>query len=65
MALNPDTLTNAIAKAFNDSKEHGWSTEEVAAALAGAIDTYVRDAAVQGVTVDIATGQQTGNGSLA
>ncbi|MBZ4417430.1 hypothetical protein [Myxococcus sp. RHSTA-1-4] len=72
MALNKTELADSIRGLFQKAFDESWSSEQVADALAEAIDTYVRAAAVTGVTVTvtntsntvIGTGTQTGTGSL-
>lgn len=53
MALNKGALTAAIQKAFEDAKDNEWETPQIAAALADAIDAYVRGAAVRGVKCEV------------
>ena len=53
MALNKAQLTAAIQAAFEDAKENEWEAPQVAAALADAIDAYVRGADVRGVRCSV------------
>jgi hypothetical protein len=73
MALNKANLAAGLKAAFEAGMEDpDWTLDQAAAAMADAIDLYVRGAAVIGVTVDvidagsikIGTGAQTGTGSL-
>jgi hypothetical protein len=75
MALDKDKLA-ADLKAmgekaiFDPSKNRPWTAEEAMSELAAIIDTFVKSAAVKGVTVEVttssgtATGTQTGAGRL-
>jgi hypothetical protein len=51
MALNKTTLKNDLVAMMNNAKAQGWAEEQVATAMADAIDRYVRAAEVVGVTV--------------
>jgi len=53
MALDKDRLTNDLLTAMNTAKDKGWTADQVAAAMADAIDRYTRGAAVQGITVNV------------
>lgn len=73
MALDKSALTDALKAAFQAGMDDPeWTQDDAAAALANAIDAYVRGAEVIGITVDvfdpantnIGTGTQTGTGSL-
>lgn len=72
MALNKSTLATSIKDVFKRAFDEAWTSDQVAEALADTIDTYVRAAAVTGVTVTvknasnvtIGTGTQTGTGTL-
>jgi hypothetical protein len=72
MSLNKTTLKNAFKTAFDTAKEEGWTTEQVATALADAIDAFVRSGDVVQITVkvvnpagaEIGTGTQTGKGKI-
>lgn len=73
MPLDKDRLRLALIDAFDAGmSDPDWTKEQTAAALAAAIDEYVRDAGVVDVTVDvvdpggtpIGTGAQTGVGGL-
>ena len=63
MALDKDKLGQDLQKAFDDAKSNAWSTQQVAQALAAAIDTYVTAAEVTNVRTD-ANGSQIQNGKL-
>ena len=72
MPLNESSLAQALKDAFNQSKANSWSSDQVADALATAINTFVTGADVVGVTVNVVsttnqplgTGTQTGTGKL-
>ena len=73
MPLDKDTLRDALIAAFEQGlSDPAWTKEDTAQAMADAIDAYVRDAEVVGVTTEvvdgsatvIGTGTQTGTGSL-
>ena len=72
MALNKSTLSQALKDTFESAKDNSWSSEQVADAIADAINTFVLSAAVVGVKVNvvntanqpIGTGTQTGTGNL-
>jgi DNA-binding transcriptional regulator LsrR (DeoR family) len=72
MALNRNTLQEAIHTAFETAKEEEWTTEQVAEALANAIDDFVRGGDVVGITTSVqvdpnnhrGTGTQTGVGRV-
>ena len=51
MALDKTTLKNDFVAMMNNAKDKAWSAEQVATAMAEAIDKYVRAADVVGVTV--------------
>jgi hypothetical protein len=53
MALDKNTLAIALKTTFANAKEQGWTGDQVADALADAIDAYVRGAEVKGVAVDV------------
>ena len=55
MPLNKNTLRNAILAAFETAKEEEWEADEVAQALADAIDAFVRSGDVAGVDIEIET----------
>lgn len=71
MGLDKAELTNAFRQTFQQAKDEAWSSDQVAAALADAIDTFVRGGEVVGITTEvrdvgdtvIGTGTQTGTGS--
>jgi len=70
--LNKTTLKDAIKSSFDTAKAQGWSTEQIAQALADAIDAFVRGGDVKQVSVrvtsaqgvDLGTGAQTGVGKV-
>jgi hypothetical protein len=64
MALNKNQLKNAIKTAMETAKEASWTTEQVAAALADAIDAYVRGGRLKDVRVDLNNGNQIGERPL-
>jgi hypothetical protein len=64
MALSKSQLKNAIKTALETSMNEGWSLEQVATALADAIDAYVRGAKVKSVVIDLNTGNQVGERPL-
>jgi hypothetical protein len=66
VALNKAALAAAIQTAFTDAREKEWDPPQIAAALADAIDAYVRGAAVTGVkaTVPIDLNTTTVSGHL-
>lgn len=71
MALDKTELRNAFRQTFQQARDEAWSSDQVAAALADAIDAFVRSGAVVGITTEvrdagntvIGTGSQTGTGS--
>lgn len=66
MALNKTTLRNDLVAMMKSAKDHSWSEEQVASAMADAVDRYTRGAEVVGVTVkrDNLTLEQTGKGRV-
>ncbi len=72
MPLDKSGLSTALKNVFQSAKDNSWSSDQVADALANAIDTYVRTGDVAQVTVQvknannqvIGTGQQTGVGKI-
>jgi len=73
MALDKIALAAALKTAFQAGLDDpNWSVDDAAAAMADAIDLYVRAAAVIGVTTDVTNlanvlighGAQTGTGGL-
>jgi hypothetical protein len=72
MALDQNQLSQSLKNAFTSAKDNSWSSDQVADAIAAAINTFVLSATVIDVTVDvvdptnkhIGTGVQTGTGSL-
>lgn len=74
MPLDKPALTIALKTAFEQGMvQEDWTLDQAAAAMADAIDAYVRTADVVGVHVDvvdagsnpIGSGTQTGIGGLA
>jgi len=63
MALDKDKLGQDLQKAFDDAKNNAWSTQQVAQALAAAIDAYATAADVTNVRTDV-NGNQIQNGKL-
>ena len=53
MTLDKNTLKNDLVAAMNRAKAESWTADQVAAAIADAIDRYTRGAAVQGITVNV------------
>jgi hypothetical protein len=53
MALDRNRLAARLLDNFQRGKDEGWDAQQVANALADAIDEYVRDALVEGVTVAV------------
>jgi DNA-binding transcriptional regulator LsrR (DeoR family) len=51
MALDKNSLKNDLVAMMNNAKAQAWSEEQVATAMANAIDRYVRAGDVVGVTV--------------
>jgi phosphoenolpyruvate carboxylase len=72
MALNKSQLAQLLKTTFQSAKDNAWSSDQVADALADAINTFVLTADVTGVqvsvvntnNVNIGTGTQTGTGKL-
>ena len=72
MALNQSTLSQALKNTFSQAKANSWTSDQVADALAAAINSFVASADVVGVTVNVVsaanqplgTGTQTGTGKL-
>ena len=72
MALDLSKLSQALTDTFQSAKDNSWSSDQVADALAGAINSFVLSADVVGVTVNvvntanqpIGTGTQSGTGKL-
>jgi hypothetical protein len=70
MALDQNKLSQQLKDTFKSAKDNSWSSDQVADALAGAINTFVLGAEVVGVTVNvvnnanqpIGTGTQSGTG---
>jgi hypothetical protein len=51
MALDRNRLTNDLVAMMRNAKEQSWTEQQVAAAMAEAIDRYARGGDVVGVTV--------------
>jgi hypothetical protein len=66
MALDKNTLKSDLVTAMSSARDQGWTTDQVAAAFADAIDRYTRGAAVTGVSVRVANVDypQSANGRL-
>jgi len=63
MPLDKSTLQAAFKTAFDTAKEENWSTEQVAEALADAVDVFVRSGDVVGITTDVEVDPDTGLGT--
>ncbi len=67
MPLDKTQLQAALKTAFDTAKDQNWTTDQVAQAIADAVDTFVRGGDVNGITVtvrdnanvQIGTGSQT------
>lgn len=71
MPLDKQTLTATIKATFKSAKEEEWTADQVAEALADAIDAFVKSGDVTGITTEvkdgdniIGTGTQTGAGQI-
>jgi hypothetical protein len=66
MALDKNTLKSDLVTALNTAKDQSWTVDQVAGAIADAVDRYTRGAAVTGVVVTVGSAQypQTANGKL-
>jgi hypothetical protein len=53
MALDKNTLAEAIRTAFESAKEEEWTVAQVAEALASAIDAFVKSGDVVDVVVEV------------
>jgi hypothetical protein len=53
MALDKTALAEQLKEIFTDAKDNSWPSDQVADALADAIDQYVRGAKVTGVQVEV------------
>jgi hypothetical protein len=53
MPLNKPALAAAFKDAFKKSKEEMWEADQVAEALADAIDAFVRNGDVGGITTEV------------
>jgi hypothetical protein len=51
MSLDKNTLKGDLVTLMNNAKDKSWSVDQVAAAMADAIDRFVRAAEVVGVKV--------------
>jgi hypothetical protein len=56
MALDKNSLRDALVKMMTNAGEQSWTKNQVADAMAGAIDDYVRAGAVAGVVVGLPDG---------
>ncbi|NNF59402.1 MAG: hypothetical protein HKN04_14295 [Rhodothermaceae bacterium] len=61
MALDRNTLRDDLLAAFEAAKEEEWGAEEVAGALADAIDAYVRGGRVSGLQTSVSLDTVNGN----
>ena len=57
MALDKNGLSAALLSMMNNAQEKAWTKQQVADAMAAAIDGYVRAASVSGVVVALPGGQ--------
>ena len=57
MALDKKKLGADLLAMMNTAKDQGWSPQQVAEAMAGAIDSYVRAGDIKGVQVSLPGGQ--------
>ena len=58
MSLDKNGLRDALVAMMTAAQEHSWSKNQVADAMATAIDAYVRAGAVSGVVVTLPNGTQ-------
>lgn len=58
MSLDKATLSKDLLTMMNNAQDQAWSKQQVADAMAGAIDAYVRSAVVSGVLVLLPGGSQ-------
>jgi hypothetical protein len=58
MSLDRNGLRDALVTMMNAAQTHNWTKEQVADAMATAIDGYVRAGAVSDVVVTLADGSQ-------
>jgi hypothetical protein len=56
MTLDKSGLSKALLAMMNDAQDNSWSKQQVADAMAAAIDGYVRTASVSGVVVALPGG---------
>ncbi len=56
MALDRNALRDALVTMMTNAQEKSWTKDQVADAMAGAIDDYVRAGAVSTVVVSLADG---------
>ncbi len=56
MSLVKDDLKQGLLDLMNNAQAHNWSREQVADAMATAIDGYLRAAVVTGVVVSVPGG---------
>ena len=57
MSLNKAKLGDDLLAMMNSAKDQGWNPEQVADAMAAAIDSYVRGGDVTGVTARMPNGE--------
>ncbi|WP_163993092.1 hypothetical protein [Pyxidicoccus caerfyrddinensis] len=53
MALDKQALATKLKDTFKRAKEESWTSDQVADALAAAVDAYVRSAEVVGVRTTV------------
>ena len=56
MTLDKSGLSKALLTMMNNAQDNAWSKQQVADAMAAAIDGYVRTASVSGVVVTLPGG---------
>jgi len=56
MTLDKSGLSKALLAMMNNAQDNAWSKQQVADAMAAAIDGYVRTASVSGVVVTLPGG---------
>ncbi len=57
MALDQKSLRDALLAMMTNAQDHAWTKDQVADAMAAAIDGYVRAGTVNGVVVALPGGQ--------
>jgi hypothetical protein len=58
MALVKNDLKTSLLAMMNDAQAKGFSKDQVADAMATAIDNYVRQGVISGISVTLADGTQ-------